>query len=59
MPPRSANPRILSFDGSLCLGAFGPRTEGHRSGIYRPAAAADGVLHQGFRRYRFSARGRA
>lgn len=43
--------RMLSFDGTLYLGSFGPYAEGHRSSVYKLTAAADGVLHAGFRRY--------
>lgn len=42
--------RMLVFDGTLYLSAFGVSAEGHRSGMYRLAAAGDGVLHAGFLR---------
>lgn len=42
--------RMLSFDDVLYLGSFGPYAEGHRSSLYKLTAAADGVLHAGFRR---------
>jgi hypothetical protein len=43
--------RMLAFDETLYLSAFGASAEGHRSGMYKLTAAADGVLHAGFRRY--------
>jgi transcriptional regulator with XRE-family HTH domain len=43
--------RIIGFDQTLYLSAFGTMSEGHRSGLYKLTAAADGVLHAGFRRY--------
>jgi transcriptional regulator with XRE-family HTH domain len=43
--------RMLAFDEVLYLSAFGTSSEGHRSGVYKLTAAADGVLHVGFRRY--------
>lgn len=43
--------RILGFDQTLYLSAFGATSEGHRSGLYKLTAAAEGVLHAGFRRY--------
>jgi transcriptional regulator with XRE-family HTH domain len=42
--------RMLVFDGTLYLSAFGVTAEGHRSGMYKLAAAEDGVLHAGFLR---------
>lgn len=42
--------RMLGFDGTLYLSAFGAASEGHRSGMYKLTAAADGVLHAGFLR---------
>jgi hypothetical protein len=42
--------RMLAFDAVLYLSAFSPAAEGHRSGMYKLAAAGDGVLHAGFRR---------
>jgi transcriptional regulator with XRE-family HTH domain len=42
--------RMLIFDGILYLSAFGAYAEGHRSGMYKLAAATDGVLHAGFLR---------
>ena len=42
--------RMLAFDGTLYLSAFGPSSEGHRSGMYKLTAAGDGVLHAGFLR---------
>lgn len=42
--------RIIGFDDVLYLSAFSPSYEGHRSGVYKLTAAADGVLHAGFRR---------
>lgn len=42
--------RLLAFDGTLYLSAFGASSEGHRSGMYKLTAAADGVLHAGFLR---------
>lgn len=43
--------RMLGFDGTLYLSAFGTAREGHRSGMYKLTAADDGVLHAGFRRH--------
>ncbi|MEW2354969.1 helix-turn-helix transcriptional regulator [Spirillospora sp. NPDC029432] len=43
--------RMASFDETLYLSAFGAAHEGHRSGVYKLTAAADGMLHAGFRRY--------
>ncbi|XVQ11205.1 hypothetical protein ACQP1W_01130 [Spirillospora sp. CA-255316] len=43
--------RMLSFDGTLYLSAFAAAHEGHRSGVYKLTAAADGVLHAAFRRH--------
>jgi transcriptional regulator with XRE-family HTH domain len=40
--------RMLAFDQILYLSAFTPAAEGHRSGMYKLAAAGDGVLHAGF-----------
>ena len=40
--------RMLGFDQVLYLSAFTPAAEGHRSGMYKLAAAGDGVLHAGF-----------
>lgn len=42
--------RMLAFDGTLYLSAFGASSEGHRSGMYKLTAAGDGVLHAGFLR---------
>ena len=42
--------RMLVFDGTLYLSAFAASSEGHRSGMYKLTAAADGVLHAGFLR---------
>jgi transcriptional regulator with XRE-family HTH domain len=42
--------RMLIFDGTLYLSAFAASSEGHRSGMYKLTAAADGVLHAGFLR---------
>jgi hypothetical protein len=42
--------RMHAFDDLLYLSAFSPAAEGHRSGMYKLAAAGDGVLHAGFRR---------
>ncbi|WP_220500150.1 helix-turn-helix domain-containing protein [Thermomonospora cellulosilytica] len=42
--------RMLRFDGTLYLSAFGTSYEGHRSAVYKLTAAANGVLHTGFRR---------
>jgi hypothetical protein len=42
--------RMLVFDGTLYLSAFGVSSEGHRSGMYKLTAAGDGVLHAGFLR---------
>ncbi|MFI0357928.1 hypothetical protein [Actinomadura sp. 9N407] len=43
--------RMVAFDETLYLSAFGAAQEGHRSGVYKLTAAADGMLHAGFRRY--------
>jgi hypothetical protein len=43
--------RMISFDETLYLSAFGAAHEGHRSGVYKLTAAADGMLHSGFRRH--------
>jgi hypothetical protein len=42
--------RMLAFDGTLYLSAFGASSEGHRSGMYKLTAAGDGVLYAGFLR---------
>lgn len=42
--------RMLRFDDTLYLSAFGASSEGHRSGMYKFTAAANGVLHAGFLR---------
>ncbi|WP_433179029.1 helix-turn-helix domain-containing protein [Actinoallomurus sp. CA-150999] len=42
--------RMLGFDGTLYVSAFGTSREGHRSGMYKLTAASGGVLHAGFRR---------
>jgi hypothetical protein len=42
--------RMLAFDGTLFLSAFTPNAEGARSGMYKLAAAGDGVLHAGMSR---------
>lgn len=42
--------RMLRFDDTLYLSAFGASSEGHRSGMYKLTAAANGVLHAGFLR---------
>ncbi len=42
--------RMLVFDGTMYLSAFAANSEGHRSGMYKLTAAADGVLHAGFLR---------
>ncbi|NKY27985.1 hypothetical protein [Nocardia gamkensis] len=42
--------RMLIFDQTLYLSAFGAAAEGHRSGMYKLTAATDGVLHAGFLR---------
>ena len=42
--------RMIRLDDTLYLSAFGAWAEGHRSGIYRLTAAANGVLHAGFTR---------
>jgi transcriptional regulator with XRE-family HTH domain len=43
--------RIIRLDDALYLSAFGKWSEGHRSGMYKLTAAANGVLHAGFIRY--------
>jgi hypothetical protein len=43
--------RIIRLDDTLYLSAFGEWSEGHRSGMYKFTAAANGVLHAGFVRY--------
>ncbi|WP_159923398.1 MULTISPECIES: XRE family transcriptional regulator [Nocardia] len=43
--------RMLVFDQTLYLSAFGASAEGHRSGMYKLTAATNGVLHAGFLRY--------
>jgi hypothetical protein len=42
--------RMLRFDDSLYLSAFGVSSEGHRSGMYKLVAGINGVLHAGFLR---------
>lgn len=42
--------RMLRFDDTLYLSAFGVSAEGHRSGIYKLVAGINGVLHAGFLR---------
>ncbi|MBF6296162.1 XRE family transcriptional regulator [Nocardia amamiensis] len=42
--------RMLVFDRTLYLSAFGASAEGHRSGMYKLTAATNGVLHAGFLR---------
>ncbi|MEU2037950.1 hypothetical protein [Nocardia niwae] len=42
--------RMLVFDQTLYLSAFGLSAEGHRSGMYKLTAATNGVLHAGFLR---------
>lgn len=39
------------LDDTLYLSAFGKWSEGHRSGMYKLTAAANGVLHAGFLRH--------
>ncbi|MCW2919737.1 MAG: family transcriptional regulator [Actinomycetia bacterium] len=43
--------RMLGFDDTLYLSSFGASAEGHRSSLYKLTAAADGILHSGFRRH--------
>lgn len=43
--------RIIRFDDTLYLSAFSRWSEGHRSGMYKLAAASNGVLHAGFVRH--------
>jgi hypothetical protein len=43
--------RIIRFDNTLYLSAFGTWSEGHRSGMYKLTAATNGVLHAGFVRH--------
>jgi transcriptional regulator with XRE-family HTH domain len=43
--------RIMRLDDTLYLSAFGRWLEGHRSGMYKLTAAANGVLHSGFVRH--------
>jgi hypothetical protein len=43
--------RMIRFDGTLYLSAFSAWSEGHRSGMYKLTAAANGVLHAGFIRH--------
>jgi hypothetical protein len=43
--------RMLRFDDTLYLSAFGVSSEGHRSGIYKLVAGINGVLHAGFLRH--------
>ena len=38
---------IIGLEGTLYLSAFGKWSEGHRSGMYKLTAAANGVLHAG------------
>jgi len=42
--------RMLRFDDTLYLSAFGTLSAGHRSGMYKLTAATNGVLHAGFLR---------
>jgi hypothetical protein len=42
--------RMLRFDETLYLSAFGVSSEGHRSGMYKLVAGINGVLHAGFLR---------
>lgn len=42
--------RMLRFDDVLYLSAFSTSAEGHKSGMYKLTAAANGVLHCGFLR---------
>lgn len=41
---------MLRFDDVLYLSAFSASAEGHKSGMYKLTAAANGVLHTGFLR---------
>jgi len=43
--------RMIRMDDTLYLSAFGKWAEGHRSGMYKLTAAANGVLHAGFLRH--------
>jgi len=43
--------RMIRLDDTLYLSAFGRWSEGHRSGMYKLTAAANGVLHAGFIRH--------
>jgi transcriptional regulator with XRE-family HTH domain len=43
--------RMIRLDDTLYLSAFSFWSEGHRSGMYKFTAAANGVLHAGFLRY--------
>jgi hypothetical protein len=43
--------RTIRLDDILYLSAFGTWSEGHRSGMYKLTAAANGVLHAGFVRH--------
>ncbi|MGO9078909.1 MAG: helix-turn-helix domain-containing protein [Streptosporangiaceae bacterium] len=43
--------RMIRLDDILYLSAFGVRSEGHRSGMYKLTAAENGVLHAGFTRH--------
>jgi transcriptional regulator with XRE-family HTH domain len=43
--------RIIRLDDVVYLSAFGEWSEGHRSGMYKLTAAANGVLHAGFVRH--------
>ena len=42
---------MIRLDDVLYLSAFGKWSEGHRSGMYKLTAAANGVLHAGFLRH--------
>jgi hypothetical protein len=43
--------RLIRLDDVLYLSAFGKWSEGHRSGMYKLTAAANGVLHAEFLRH--------
>lgn len=43
--------RIIRADSVLYLSSFSNWAEGHRSGVYKLTAAANGVLHAGFARH--------
>lgn len=43
--------RLIRLDNVLYLSGFGTWSEGHRSGMYKLTAAANGVLHAGFVRH--------